>query len=259
VLSLISLAVSIYLSIDHISPFGSRLCDFGDTFSCSIVLHSSYSVLFGVPVAFFGVSYNVFSIFLLYHSARSDYYLFTLWQYIGLTFVVYLLWAEYMLQAICPACTIVHIANVLTVATLWLRPAPASAPSTSIPIATTLILGAILFGGPLIGMLLVPDDFCGETTAECSFVSECLADNGVRMYGTATCPACRQQKLLFDGADASFEWFVECHNNPDCMELKIKALPTWIQFDRVGRELWRREGVHSLAELRELAGCVFED
>ena len=53
------LLTSLYLVYEDFAPSGDRACDLGQLVSCSKVLDSDYSWLFGVPVAVFGVVSDV--------------------------------------------------------------------------------------------------------------------------------------------------------------------------------------------------------
>jgi uncharacterized membrane protein len=116
------LIVALYLLFDHFVPVLRRFCDLGDaeTISCSKVKESSYSSLFNVPIAVYGVLY-----FIVFVSASRRGYQVSksqaganpfvlplfLWALAGMGFVAYLIYAEVMIGAICPFCTIIHVLN----------------------------------------------------------------------------------------------------------------------------------------------------
>ncbi len=78
----------------------------------------------------------------------------------------------------------------------------------------------------------------------------CLSDNGVSMYGAATCPHCEQQKHMFGDA-FKYVPYVECLDVPEkCLEAEVTLYPTWIRAD--GERL---EGRQELSDLAEWAGC----
>jgi hypothetical protein len=86
--------------------------------------------------------------------------------------------------------------------------------------------------------------------------AECLADNGVKMYGAWWCPHCVNQKKLF-GSAFQFVPYVECSPNgsktfsaPECVDAKIESTPTWIFADGT-----RRTGELSLDALSEKTAC----
>jgi len=88
--------------------------------------------------------------------------------------------------------------------------------------------------------------------------AQCLASKGAKMYGLYWCPHCAEQKEMFA---ASFRYvpYVECAIKdkpgelaPECKAAGTKLFPSW-QF---GSEA-PKEGVLSLAALRDKTGCSF--
>lgn len=80
-------------------------------------------------------------------------------------------------------------------------------------------------------------------------LAQCLTAKNVKMYGSDTCPHCKNQKEAFEG---SFEFinYVECNRQPDeCQKAGVRAYPTW----EIGGN--KIEGEQSLSKLAELAGC----
>jgi hypothetical protein len=88
---------------------------------------------------------------------------------------------------------------------------------------------------------------------------KCMKDNGVKMYGSMTCPVCARQKKLFSN---SFKLLgeIECHpkaKNTEselCIEKEILKTPTWI-LEPQGQEEKRLEGYQSIETLAEFSGC----
>jgi len=83
----------------------------------------------------------------------------------------------------------------------------------------------------LILMVLISALFifgCGEETPEnLKEFATCLSDNGARMFGSATCPHCIDQKELFAGAFKYVD-YTECSiQQKKCADEGIKYLPTW--------------------------------
>ncbi len=84
--------------------------------------------------------------------------------------------------------------------------------------------------------------------------AECLTENGVKMYGTATCPHCAAQKAEFG---SSFEKinYIECSTNPQkCIDAGITGVPTWEFSD--GTKI---QGEQKLSSLGEKAWCEFPE
>jgi uncharacterized lipoprotein NlpE involved in copper resistance len=75
---------------------------------------------------------------------------------------------------------------------------------------------------------------CGNKTevvdvdvAKTAALGECLADNGWTMYGTSTCPHCKNQKALFG---SSFEevTYIDCiAESQKCQIAGISGVPVW--------------------------------
>jgi len=80
-------------------------------------------------------------------------------------------------------------------------------------------------------------------------LAQCLTDTGFVMYGSDTCPHCKQQKKLFKGSFDLID-YVECGQEPGkCQEAGIQAYPTWV----VDKQMY--SGRKSMSELAELSGC----
>jgi uncharacterized membrane protein len=113
-LCVVGIATSLYMVKDHYSAAKS-VCDIDDTISCSKINKSSFSKLFHVPIAIFGVTWFIGLASLTFNLWENDKdaYVWAFAHFIysifGMLFVVYLLVAEFILRAICPFCTVVHI------------------------------------------------------------------------------------------------------------------------------------------------------
>lgn len=91
--------------------------------------------------------------------------------------------------------------------------------------------------------------------------AQCLDDAGMRMYGSATCHFCAQQRAMFG---SSFEYIneIECDpRNPGaqvdlCIAKNIEGTPTWILEDGEGNDVQRfPAGVMTFEQLSEASGC----
>lgn len=81
--------------------------------------------------------------------------------------------------------------------------------------------------------------------------AKCLTENGVVMYGTSYCGACKAQKELF-GDSFKFVTYVECTETNLCTEKGIRAVPTW----EINGIFYT--GGRSLEDISELCGCPLE-
>ncbi|MCI2415698.1 MAG: vitamin K epoxide reductase family protein [Candidatus Aramenus sp.] len=98
--------ISAYLTHETLSS--SQLlgfCDVNSYVSCSAVVSSPFSRLFGVPVALLGLSW--FSLMLVLWVAKRDWLVYP-WL-VGIFFVAYLVFTEvYFIHAICLLCSTAH-------------------------------------------------------------------------------------------------------------------------------------------------------
>lgn len=70
-LSLLGMAIMIYLTLLHFSPSGEAVCDVSSTFSCDIVTKSAYSELMGIPNAFLGALFFAFFALFFFLASRG--------------------------------------------------------------------------------------------------------------------------------------------------------------------------------------------
>ncbi len=82
---------------------------------------------------------------------------------------------------------------------------------------------------------------------------DCLAEEGVVIYGSRTCPACAQLAESFGGYEEIESIYVECTEDYDrCGKEKTTG---WVPEIQIKGELY--EGGRSPASLAEEAGCDF--
>jgi len=261
-LGIISTLVAVYLVYDHIKDDEASFCDMGSHISCSRVRRSIFSELFNVPVALFGVLFNLMITFGALLAIQSDYanavfYVSALFYccVFGTVFVFYLVFAEVYLATLCPFCTVLHICQFLMMWLSWkVFDSTKGLPSmqdTLWGFKTFLIWFAIFnlvpivyFNGWEVGMLY--DTIGNEPPVTNEAYAQCITADGWRFYGLSGCAWCGKQKLLF-GDTVSRIAFVDCENvRETCKSLGIDAFPTWIKFDEQGNEIDRWKGYISL-------------
>ncbi len=116
-ISLLGFAASSYLTYTHyLESSEPQVCDINSTFDCSTVNTSSYAELFGIPVAIFGIIWFIIFILLALKTKQSKSHTRPLfhWTIIGLISVLYFIYAEIQLGAICLYCTFVHIFIIIS-------------------------------------------------------------------------------------------------------------------------------------------------
>jgi uncharacterized membrane protein len=113
-LSLVGLAVSVYLLIDHYTATAPLACPEGTVVNCERVTTSPQSMILGLPVALFGVVYFVAMATLSWPGAWPPRNRWTAGLRAGLATggvasVIYLVYVElFIVDAICLWCTAVH-------------------------------------------------------------------------------------------------------------------------------------------------------
>jgi len=265
ILGVIGTIVSVYLVKDHYNTRNS-ICDLGNHFSCSIINKSIFSELFKVPVAIFGTTWFLvlLGFTLKIKENQSDVCYWTtahfIWSALGVVFCGYLIFAEFLLGAICPFCTVVHIICVIIMYLSWkiytqLKAFPSFVDLVSYfftkqPVWTALI--AIIHILPLIYFNLPTTP---PSATNLNSFAKCLADSGIVMYGSYECKFCNRQKDLFG---LSFEHvnYVDCGEQAlKCTERSVDVLPTWMHLSKDGAEIKRHSGLLTIKELSEFSSC----
>lgn len=124
VITVVGLAISVYLTIEHFSASKSFACPENSTINCVKVTTSQYSRFLGMPVAVLGLAFFVGMAVLcspwLWQIHRLD-VVRVIGAVTGVLMVLYLLWAElFKIDAICLWCTAVHVCTVILLgAVLW--------------------------------------------------------------------------------------------------------------------------------------------
>jgi len=114
-LCLVGLAIAAYLTYEHFSASATLSCPNTGAINCVKVTTSSYSKVFGVPVALAGLLYYIAMTGLCQPLAwRSNQPILAVVRLgaaaSGVVFVLYLIWAElFRIDAICLWCTGVHV------------------------------------------------------------------------------------------------------------------------------------------------------
>jgi uncharacterized membrane protein len=126
VLSVLGLAVAIYLTVEHYTASASLACPESAVINCQKVTTSDQSVVFGIPVALLGLIFFVAMVPLCLPAAWRSRRPELRWgrlgaALVGVGFVFYLVYTElFTLNAICLWCTAVHVITVLLFAVVAL-------------------------------------------------------------------------------------------------------------------------------------------
>ena len=268
ILSIIGIVTSLYLIQNHYAPpTEGSLCDFSESVSCSLVNTSTYSMLFNVPVALFGALWFLTLGLMAWKAkeTKTQHSLFTGilgWNILGMLFVIYLIIAEIILEAICPLCTVVHVITLIAfVLSIILYKSFKSQVSLkkNLPKLKPWIIAIVILN--LIPLILfnIP---MGETEDH-SPLAQCITDSGANMYGSFKCGVCAKTRSMFGD---SFKYIneIECHPQGEnaqtelCLSKNIEGTPTWI-LEPNGEEQKRHTGFLSLEELAEFSGCSLQN
>lgn len=264
ILSIVGIVTSLSLMNNHFSESSDGFCDINERVSCSIVNTSKYSEIFNVPVALFGAIWFLF-LFLMARSIKKKSEtsnLMLLWCFLGLLFIIYMIIAEIMLNALCLFCTIVHALIIIAfILSIKLADTKDIFKKLSINIPAILmkskkwIVAIIILN--LIPLLLF-NVWQGEEE-NYDKLAKCMTEKGVKMYGSYRCGVCAKTSGMFG---ASFQYIdeIECHpqgQNPQtelCIEKKLEGTPTWV-LEKDDEEIKRNTGFMDIEELKEFSGC----
>jgi uncharacterized membrane protein len=258
ILSVIGFLLSVYLTYLHYTEGHAAFCSQGS--DCDAVRQSSYSSIFGVPVALFGAIAYALILWFTYVSISKSlrWLLLYIISLAGFVFSVYLTYLElFVIKAICPYCVISALIMTAIFIMIAFRKAEFYPKLSSLHTAvlTVCVLGVVVIGSSAFQSDSLESQNEGTSTAN-SFqlgLAKHLRQNGAKMYGSYKCPHCNAQKALF-GAASKYVDYVECApEGPNtrsnlCFSRGIMNYPTW---EIKGKYY---EGAKSLAELSQLSG-----
>lgn len=101
-----------YLTVKHYSK-SSVICSISQ--GCDKVLSSDYAVIFGIPVALFGVIFYFVALVLAVHffTQKTYHWVLNVWATIGLISTIYLLYLQaFVLKAWCQYCLLSAITSI---------------------------------------------------------------------------------------------------------------------------------------------------
>ena len=115
-----SMVVIIYYTLKQSLPACPLQQGPGIVLNCDMVLGSSYSQVFGIPLELFAVAYFVINLLLVYFIASGSDRLSRIslnvlfgWRFLGIAIVPYLIFVElFLIKAICLYCTFMHVAII---------------------------------------------------------------------------------------------------------------------------------------------------
>jgi uncharacterized membrane protein len=254
-LAVAGIALTSYLTF--IAWFGEHPAYCGADSECGLVQQSRWSTLLGVPIALWGLLTYALLARLVWRlrTRPSSWRLALTVACVGAAVSWYLTAVSvFAIEAICAYCLASFgLANALLVLLLVRRPAQmpehAWAQSLPGPIGASIVIVFALF----LHFSGLFDPAAGPEKPYLKALAIHLHDSGTRFYGAYWCPACQQQKALFE-ASAQRLPYVECTPNGRsgarnfaCVANDINDFPTWIIDGQ------RRTGVIPVAELARIS------
>jgi len=273
--------VALYLVKEHYNT-GPSFCDSmgGGAFSCNTVNQSEYSEFLGVPVAVFGAIWGAVLCYGAWRISLNDRvaYITTallLWSSLGLVFIVYMVYAEIQLGAMCIFCTVIHIFSVIIFylavqlyKDLNARPSAGeflySLRHLMLAIFIVCVLPVFLFNmsSPVAPPKLEasspsssPAKSGGDYWTD---LAQCMTEKGVVMYGSDSCGNCKRQKSIFNEAFKHIDYTncIDRANLEKCEARNIAGYPTWILLAPDGKEEKRHAGFLTSQQLEEFSSCI---
>lgn len=204
---------------------------------CDLVQASRWSMLMGLPMAFWGwLTYVTLAYGIWRTQLKPTSWTFVLFVSVcGFAVSAYLTVISVVeIEATCPYC-LASFAIITTIMILTLVQQP-SEWSTSLKEA--LIIAAVIVGGLHLHYSGVFDAAAGPEDPQLQALAIHLVEKGVKFYGAYWCPRCQEQKAVFE-ASAQRLPYVECSSGgrgsaltKACAAAKIKSYPTWIIGER---------------------------
>ncbi|MCL5008191.1 MAG: vitamin K epoxide reductase family protein [Candidatus Marsarchaeota archaeon] len=113
---IMGIIVSVYLVIVHFEP-QLLICSTSGVVDCPYVLGSSYSTIFGIPLAIIGfVWVLVMLMIVLKRNNEIADTIYPIWMVLGALGVAYSFLAQYLLKHICKYCFTLDIIIIITIA-----------------------------------------------------------------------------------------------------------------------------------------------
>ncbi len=255
VLAAAGIGLTAYLTF--IAWFGEHPAFCGAGSECDIVQQSRWSTFLGAPMAFWGLLTYVLLARQLWRlrTRPSAWRTALLLAAVGAAVSWYLTAISvFSIEATCGYCLASFgVMNALLVLLLVRRPAhmPEHAWAKALP--TPVGVSALIVAGMFLHFSGVFNPAAGPEKPYLRAVAVHLRDSGARFYGAYWCPACQQQKELFE-ASAERLPYIECTPNGRngarsvaCTANDIQDYPTWIINGR------RHTGVIPVSELARLS------
>ncbi len=260
-LALAGIVLTAYLTFVAWSGEHPAYC--GAESDCGLVQQSRWSTLLGIPIALWGLFTYALLARLVWRlrTRPSSWRMALTIAIVGAAVSWYLTSVSvFVIEAVCVYCLASFgLINALLVLLLVRRPTHMPehewAKSLPGPLGSAVVVVFALF----LNFSGLFDPAAGPEKPYLKALAIHLHDSGARFYGAYWCPACQEQKALFEASVDRLP-YVECSPNGRrgarnfaCTANDINDFPTWILDGR------RLTGVISVGELAAMSGFAWSD
>ena len=252
ILALLGCLLTLGLTWVKLNQASLPYCDAGS--GCDIVQNSRWSVLFGLPIAFWGfLTYVLIALAAWRSSAKAKAWRWVVFfTTVGLAVSLYLTAVSiFEIKSLCVYCTaslaIISLICLLTVLREQRRRFAGWHVGSALAGLATVAFLYLHFAGTF-------SPAAGPEHPYLQALATHLDESGAKFYGAYWCPHCQLQKKVF-GASSKRLPYVECTpagpkgpRDTDCITAEIAGYPTWIIDGR------RIERAIAPAQLAKLSG-----
>ncbi|MGR8949036.1 MAG: vitamin K epoxide reductase family protein [Gammaproteobacteria bacterium] len=232
ILALVGCVLTLGLTWVKLNQASLPYCDAGS--GCDVVQNSRWSMLFGLPIAFWGFLTYLFLTLAAWRSAThaKSWRWVILFATVGLAVSLYLTAVSVLeIKAVCTYCTTsLGIMSVIFILTLVREQRKRFGGWHVGSAFAGLFTAAFLF----LHFSGAFDPAAGPEHPYLKALAIHLEESGAKFYGAYWCPHCQLQKSAF-GASAKRLPYVECTpggpkgpRDTDCITAEIAGYPTWI-------------------------------
>ncbi len=215
VLCVAGLGVALHLFVSHLTGLIPSICEAGEHVSCNKVLASPYARVFNTPVSVLGVGYFIialgFALFLAgpRHDDEEVAVAFFLYVVIGVASCVWFIYAEWLIGALCPLCTLVHVVCFALLPLAWMlyrlvAPSFSFRPMALVQLVISMHMWALfallVIGTPIVWVNVMAIQQPRYEAADLEQLGRCLNAAGVMLYSKGGCPYCEGQKRILGPA-----------------------------------------------------------
>ena len=230
------MALTLYLAFNEWLGGAPLYCAAGS--SCDIVQQSRWGTFLGMPTAFWGFLTYTTLAFIGFKVRNPERHWKATWivGLLGLGYSVYLTSVSlFVIDALCAYCLVsLSIMTAIFGTVVAQRPAGMENFRFPVWIAETAVVVLLVIGGMHLHYSGVFDPAAGPEDPYLQGLATHLSRNDAVMYGAFWCPACQEQKFLFESS-AELLPYLECTpggrgtpQTAECSAKGIRTYPTWI-------------------------------